>query len=69
MAELLAKISPETYHRYVHHNCGNAYIYAKLNVALYGTLKVAILSGKICQKASESMVFPSTCTTGVWLTK
>eukprot|EP00804_Cyclotella_cryptica_P027764 CCRYP_009202-RA/>CCRYP_009202-RA protein AED:0.72 eAED:0.12 QI:0/-1/0/1/-1/1/1/0/1137 len=43
MAELLAKISPETYQEYVHHKREQAYIYCQLNVALYGTLKAAVL--------------------------
>ena len=43
MAELLAKISPETYQEYVHHRRGQAFIYCKLNVGLYGTLKAALL--------------------------
>ena len=43
IAELLAKICPDTYQKYVQHKRGQAYIYCKLNVALYGTLKAAIL--------------------------
>ena len=43
MAELLSKISPPTYQEYVHQRRGQAYIYCKLNVALYGTLKAALL--------------------------
>jgi hypothetical protein len=43
MAELLAKILPETYQNYVHLKRGQAYIYCKLTVALYVTLKVALL--------------------------
>jgi hypothetical protein len=43
MAELLAMISPETYQKYVHHKRGQAYIYCKLKVALYGALKAALL--------------------------
>ncbi len=46
MAELLAKISPETCQKYIHHKRGQAYIYVMLNVALYGTLKEAIFFGK-----------------------
>ena len=53
MAELLAKISPETYEEYVHHRRGQAYIYCKINVALYGTLKAALLFWK---KLSKSLV-------------
>jgi hypothetical protein len=52
MAELLAKISPETYQEYVHHKRGQAYIYCLLNVALYGTLKAAVLFWK---KLTESL--------------
>lgn len=43
MAELLAKISPDTYQKYVHHKRGQPSIYCKLNIALYGTLKVPLL--------------------------
>ena len=43
MAELLAKLSPETYQEYIHHRRGQAYIYCKLDCALYGTLKAAML--------------------------
>ena len=46
MAELLAKIAPETYQEYVHHRRGQAYIYCKVNVAIYGTLKAALLFWK-----------------------
>ena len=52
MAELLAKISPETYRKYLHRRRGHALIYCKLNVALYGTLKAALLFWK---KLSESL--------------
>ena len=43
MAELLAKISPQTYQKYIHHRRGQAFIYCELTVALYGTLKAALL--------------------------
>ena len=43
MRELLAKISTETHQKYVHDKHRQAFIHAKLNVALYGTLKAAIL--------------------------
>ena len=43
MAELLAKIAPDVYQKYVHWKRGQSYIYCKLNVALYGTLKAALL--------------------------
>ena len=36
-------MTPETYQEYVHHKRGHPFIYCKLNVALYGTLKAAIL--------------------------
>ena len=51
MAELLAKIAPETYQEYIHQRRGQAYIYCKLNVALYGTLKAALLSGRNYHRA------------------
>ena len=43
MAELLAKISPQTYQKYIHHRRGQAFIYCELTVTLYGTLKAALL--------------------------
>ena len=43
MAELLAKISPETYQKYVAHKRGKKFIYCELTCALYGTLKAALL--------------------------
>jgi hypothetical protein len=46
IAELLAKIAPDIYQEYVHHKRGQAYIYHLLNVALYGTLKAALLFWK-----------------------
>jgi hypothetical protein len=52
MAELLAKISPETYRKYVHKRRGQKLIYCKLNVALYGTLKAALL---FWQKLTKSL--------------
>lgn len=45
MAELLAKIEPETYQNYVHHRRGQAYIYCEINVALHGNLKAALFFG------------------------
>ena len=46
MAELLAKIAPDTYQKYVHQSRGQSYIYCKVNVAIYGTLKAALLFWK-----------------------
>ena len=46
MAELLAKISPEDYQKFVHQYRGQSHIYCKLNVSLYGTLKAALLFWK-----------------------
>ena len=46
MAELLAKIAPETYQEYVSQKRGQAYIYCRVNVAIYGTLKAALLFWK-----------------------
>ncbi len=57
MAELLAKISPETYQKYVHHRRGQAFIYCKLNVALYGTLKAALLFWKKLSKSLKQRGF------------
>ena len=52
MAELLAKIAPKTYQEYVHQRHGQAYIYCRVNVAIYGTLKAALLFWK---KLSSSL--------------
>ena len=57
IAELLAKICPDTYQKYVHHKRGQAQIYCKLNVALYGTLKAAILFWKKLSKRLKEMGF------------
>ena len=46
MAELLSKIAPEVYQEYIHRKRGQPYIYCKLNVALYGTLKASLLFWK-----------------------
>ena len=52
MDELLAKISPKTYQEYVHQKRVHAFIYCKLNVALYGTLKATLL---FWNKLTESL--------------
>ena len=52
MAELLAKIAPETYQEYVSKRRGQAYIYYQVNVAIYGTLKAVLLFWK---KLSSSL--------------
>ena len=46
MAKLLAKNAPETYQEYVSQKRGQAYIYCRVNVAIYGTLKAALLFWK-----------------------
>ena len=46
MAKLLAKIAPETYQEYVNQKHGQAYIYCRVNVAMYGILKAALLLWK-----------------------
>ena len=43
MVELLAKIDPETYQEYVHQRRRHTYLYCRVNVAIYGTLKAALL--------------------------
>jgi len=52
MAELLAKIAPKIYQEYVHQRQGQAYIYCRVNVAIYGTLKTTLLFWK---KLSSSL--------------
>ena len=46
MAKLLASFTPETYQEYVHQRRGQAYKYYCVNVAIYGTLKAALLFWK-----------------------
>ena len=46
MAELLAKIAPETYQEYVSQKRGKAYIYCRVIIAVHGTLKAALLFWK-----------------------
>ena len=46
MAKLLAKIAPETYQEYVSQTRGQAHIYCRVNVAIYWTLKAALLFWK-----------------------
>ena len=57
MAELLGKISPEKYQEYVHKKRGQAYIYCKLNITLYGTLKAALLFWKELSKSLKRRNF------------
>ena len=57
MAELLAKIAPDTYQEYVYHRRGQAYIYCKCNVAIYGTLKAALLFWKKLSASLKSRGF------------
>ena len=64
IAELLAKRCPDTYQKYVHHKRVQAYIYCKLNVDLYGTLKAAIFFGRNYQRVSRRWVSQSTHRTG-----
>ena len=52
ITELLAKIDPETYQKYFHQRRGQSYIYCHVNVAIYGTLKAALLFWK---KLSSSL--------------
>ena len=56
IAELLAKIAHDMFQEYVHHNQGQAYIYCLLNVALSGTLKVAISFGRNDGKPEDARV-------------
>ena len=57
MAELLAKIDPETYQQYVYNNQGQSTIYMKLKKALYGTLKAAIIFWKNLSKSLKGYGF------------
>ena len=52
MVELLAKTALEAYQEYVHQRRGQAYIYCRANIAIYGTLKAALLFWK---KLSSSL--------------
>ena len=69
IAELLAKICPDTYQKYVHHKRGQGYIYCNLNVALYGNLKAAIIFWKKLSKSLKEMVSQSTHMTDVLQTQ
>ena len=46
MAELLAKITPETYKEYISQKFSQAHTYCRVNVAIYRTLKAALLFWK-----------------------
>ena len=52
MAKLLANIAPETYQEYIHQRRREACIYCHVNVAIYVTLKAALLYWK---KLSSSL--------------
>ena len=43
MAELLVKVDPKMYRKYVQMEKGKTVLYVELKKALYGTLKVALL--------------------------
>ena len=43
MVNVLANIAPETCQEYVHQRRGQSYIYCRVNVTMYGTLKTALL--------------------------
>ena len=70
MADLLEKLAPETYQKYVHQRHKQAYIYCRVNIAIYGTLKTALLfSGRNCLRVSSSKDILSIRTTDVLPTK
>ena len=52
IAKLLANIAPETYQDYDGQKRGQTYIYCRVNVAIYGTLKIALL---LLKKLSASL--------------
>ena len=51
LAELLAKIDPKTYNKYLYVNNGNSSMYVRLRKALYGTLQAAMLFWKDLTKS------------------
>ncbi len=51
MAELLVKLDPKLYHKYVQVEKGKNILYVKLKKALYGTLKAALLFGRNCHRS------------------
>ena len=64
IAELLAKIAPETYQEYVHQRRGQAYMYCLVNFAIYGTLVAALLVWKklsISLKQRDYVISPYDC--------
>lgn len=69
MAELLTKISPETYQEYIHQKHCQAYIYCKQNVALHGTSRQLCYSGRGWLKAWRYRVLLLIHTTGASPTK
>ena len=54
MAELLAKVDPDLYMKYITIEKGKAVIYVKLKKALYGTLQAALLFWKDLSGKLES---------------
>ena len=43
MAELVARLDPSLYDKFIFHHHGKAQLYVQLKKALYGTLKAALL--------------------------
>jgi hypothetical protein len=57
MAELLVKLNPKLYRKYVQAQNGKQVLYVKLKKVLYGTLKVALLFWKKLSVQLKEWVF------------
>jgi hypothetical protein len=57
MAELIVKLDPKLYRKYVHYERGKPVIYVRLKKALYGTLEAALLFWKKLSKSLEKWGF------------
>ena len=57
MAELICRLDPALYRKYITNEDGKPVLYVKLNKALYGTLKAALLFWKLLTKNLEQWGF------------
>jgi hypothetical protein len=69
MAELIVKLDPKLYRKYVRYERGKPVIYVRLKKALYGTLEAHYCSGRNCPRALKSGVLRRIPMTHVWLTR
>jgi hypothetical protein len=57
MAELMVRLDPKLYRQYIQDENGKPVLYAKLNKALYGTLRAALLFWKLLSKQLQEWGF------------